>query len=292
MTTQSRDFEAPKGARCSEHPDRPARYRCPRCGRYACAFCWDESTSRCRLCASGDSLKAAVRLPFEDGSQPFISRVIATLASAFNPQETARCFSACEPTLALRFLLISALPLSLATGVIPHTRTLVFGPGLQVDFVGQVSGSEIALDILRAMLFQLLFDGIVITALVLPFASLAKSYGNIQSATGAIGTVFYRYWLIPGAMLISYLAFWVLPDARIGIFAEFVISVLALYFIVRAMWLTARLTYSVGTVWSIAVVGVPWIIVLLVIALVLPLLASSLGITPEEALKQYEKTAI
>jgi len=134
------------------------------------------------------------------------------------------------------------------------------------------------------MIFQLLFDGILITALVLPFASLTKSYGNTQNAYGAIGTVFYRYWLLPGAMLISYLAFWILPDENIGLATEFVLSILALYFFVRSMWLTVRLTYGVGTIWSIAVVGVPWIIALLAVALVLPFLASSLGVTSQEAL--------
>lgn len=288
MASHLRDIEAPKGARCSEHPDRLARFRCPSCGRYTCAFCWDESTSRCKSCASSDSSNATIRLPFEDTSKPFLSRVTATLASAFNPRETAGGFSTCDPTFALRFLLLSALPLSLVSGVIPHTQTLVFGPGLSVELVGQVGGIEIAIDVLRAMFFQLLFDGITITALVLPFTSLAKSYGNTQSAVGAIGTVFYRYWLIPGAMLISYLAFWILPEVGIGLFIQFVLSALALFFFIRAMWLTARLSYGVGTVWSIAVVGVPWIILLLVVALVLPFLQSSLGITPQEPIKQYE----
>ncbi len=293
MSTHSRDLEAPKGARCSEHPDRSARFRCPRCGRYTCAFCWDESTKRCRFCVSGDSSKAVVRLPFEDSSRPIVSRVTATLASAFSPLDTARCFSTCEPVLALRFLLLSAFPLSLAAGVIPHTRTLLFRSGFHVHLVGRVSGSEIALDVLRAMLFQVLLDGIVVTALLLPFVSLAKSYGNNQSSHGAIGTVFYRFWLFPGAMLISYLAFWILPDENIGSPIQTVISFLGLYFFGRAMWLTARLTYGVSTLWSIAVVAIPWIITLLVIALVFPLLASSLlGAIPQEAMRQYETTTI
>jgi hypothetical protein len=233
-----------------------------------------------------------MRSPFENTLQPFVSRVTATLASAFSPKESSGCFSTCDPTFALRFLLLSALPLSLAAGVIPHTRTLAFGPGLSIKLVGEVGGIEIAMDVLRAMLFQLIFDGILILALVLPFASLAKSYGSTRSTYGAIGTVFYRYWLIPGATLISYLAFWFLPDANIGLAMELVVSTLALYFFVRAMWLTARLTYEIATVWAIAVVGVPWIVALLVIALVFPLLATSLGITPQEVLRQYETTAV
>lgn len=222
-------------------------------------------------------------MPFEDAALSFWTRVIETVRTAFRPRVTALGFAACRPLSALLFLLISALPLSLAAGVIPHTRTLLFGPGLRISLVGSYRPIEIAFDIVRAMIFQLLFDGIFIAALVIPFASLAKSYGGTKGTSAAIGTVFYRYWLIPAAMLLSYISFWIFPDVRIGFFVELALSALALYLFVIAMWSTARVTYAIGRIWSIAVVGVPWVIVFLVVALVIPVLASFLGLAQNSA---------
>jgi hypothetical protein len=276
----------PEGARCAEHPDRPATYRCPGCGRNVCSFCWNDDVSHCRTCGESGPREKASAVPFEDTSRSLPSRIVSTFAAAFRPQENALGFARCRPAFALRFLLISALPLSLISGVIPNTKTLLFGPGLHVNLVGTPADLDIVVDVLRAMVFQLLFDGLLLAALVFPFVSLARSYGRPQCASSAIGTMFYRYWLVPAAMAGSYISFWISPDEKIAAVAGFVISILALYFLIRAMWSTARIPCAVGPLWSIAVVGVPWVLSFIVVALVVPILARVLGIVSQEALLQ------
>jgi hypothetical protein len=279
-------LKPPEGARCAEHSDRPATYRCPGCGRYVCSFCWNDDESRCRTCVESGPQEKTVSLPFENTSLSLFSRIVSTFATAFSPHETALCFAQCRPAFALRFLLISALPLSFVSGVIPYTSTLLFGPGLRVDLVGAPTHVDIIVDVLRAMLFQLLFDSLLLAALALPFVSLAKSYGRPRCASSAIGTMFYRYWLVPAAMAGSYISVWISPDEKIGAVAGFVISILALYFLIRAMWSTARVSCGVGPLWSIAVVGVPWVLSFLVVALVVPALGRVFGIVPPETLPQ------
>jgi len=275
----SDDQRAPDGARCNEHPDRPARYTCPRCGCYACAPCWHQTASLCNACVGRDPLQAAQPPPFENRSLSLPGRVLSTLRAALYPRISASSFARSRIQAAARFFLITALPMSALSGVIPHTRTLLFGPGLQVELIGRPGQMEIASDVALAMLVQLVFDAITLLALALPYVTLTRSYGRPGATNAAVAMLFYRAWLIPAASLLSFAMFWVMPAITLSIALTLVVSSLAMVLLVYAMWSTARLTGGIGRPLSIVVVGVPWVLAIVVSMVLTPALIALFGLT-------------
>jgi len=132
MQPSEPDHSAPEGTLCSEHPDRPAAFKCPRCGRFACIFCWHAFSMRCEFCLRIDPASAAPPVAWESGQGSVITRYFATLASAMSPVHTAPAFAHSEVAPAVRFFLLSALPVAALSGVIPYTKTLMFGSSMQV----------------------------------------------------------------------------------------------------------------------------------------------------------------
>jgi hypothetical protein len=273
MPPDSPDHRAPDGAHCAEHPDRAAHFTCPRCGSYACLPCWHPSVSRCQQCLNRDPTEAAPPLPWEREGVSLPVRFFATLATALRPVRSAPAFAHDNVPAALRFLLLSVLPLALLAGVIPHTRTLLFEGDFRVKLVGHPSSVGIALDVARAGLVEVGLTAVQLGCLLLPFLSLVRAYAHPQRKHAALRVLCYRMWLLPAALLFFYLAVWALPTPDPALLQQtppmgwlLVLSVrlLGTVLLILAMSATARLACGLGPWMSMVVVMVPVMLLLLV----------------------------
>jgi len=84
--------------------------------------------------------------------------------------------------------------------VIPHTRTLLFSGNMAVRVIGHPSGVEIGFDVLRSMLVGLAINAAQLACLLLPYASLVRAYAPARRAA-AQRAIYYRFWLLPAALL-------------------------------------------------------------------------------------------
>jgi hypothetical protein len=270
MQEREPDHSAPEGAVCAEHHGRPAAFTCPRCGNYACIFCWHALSSRCDACLKRDPAAAAPPLAWEARAGSVFTRYFGTLASAFRPVRSAPAFARREVGPALRFFLLSALPMAALAGVIPYTKTLMFGSSLAVTIQGHPSNGEIATDVVRAMLIQLGLFALDFAALALPFTSLVRAYAEKTKRPAALRALLYRSWLLPGATLLFYAAVWLLPAGPtpetaspfLGIVVTVQLTLNAL--LLLSMRATARFACGISPLLSYTVTAVPlvvWIIV-------------------------------
>jgi hypothetical protein len=266
MTGTDPDHSAPEGAFCAEHPERPAVFTCPRCGNYACLFCWHAVSERCDPCLKRDPVAAAPALPWETRDGSFFGRLIGTLASAFRPVQSAPAFARPDVRPALAFFLLTAIPLAALAGVIPNTKTLMFGSAFDVSVLGHPSRGAIAIDVVTAMVMQLLSFGLDFVALAVPFTSLIGAYAPAERRPAALRVLFYRSWLVPGAMLLFFLGLWMLPGGAkpqeptqllpmLGI-GQFLLNVLFLI----SMRATARLACGISAVLSFVVTAIPLVV--------------------------------
>jgi hypothetical protein len=200
------------------------------------------------------------------------------MAAAFRPGSTASSFARCRIDPAVRFALITALPLSALAGVIPHTQTLLFGPALDLQFIGQPTDAQIAVDILRAMLVQLILDTTVLLALGLPFVSLVRSYGGPEGDRAALATLLYRAWLIPGGALVNYLALWVLPESEFTFGLFLMVLIVFQVLLVYAMWSTSRTVCEISAPLSVVIVSVSCVLAIVVLMVVGPVVVKLFGL--------------
>jgi len=266
MQQHDAPHSAPPGAACAEHPERPATFTCPRCGNYACLFCWHAIAERCDTCLKRDPAAAAPALAWETQQGNVVSRFLRTLTSAFQPVQTAPAFARPGLRPALLFFLWSALPMAALAGVMPRTKTLMFGSSFNIVVQGHPSLGAIALDVALAMLLQVLAFGIEFAALALPYTSLLRAYAAPSRSDAGLRVLFYRSWLAPFAMLAVYLLAWMLPieanpqePPRIYQFllvGQLMLNILLL----SSMRATARLACGVGALLSFVVVAIPLIV--------------------------------
>jgi hypothetical protein len=197
-------------------------------------------------------------------------RYFATLGSAFRPIQSAPAFARLDVAPALRFFLLTAVPMALLGGVIPYTKTLMFGSSLSITVQGNPTGAEIATDIVRAMLIQLGLFTLDFAALALPFTSLVRAYAEEAKRPAALRAMLYRGWLLPGATLIFFASLWLLPG---GSTPETATPLLPLIVTVQltfnallllTMRATARLACGITPLLSFAVTAVPLVIWVLV----------------------------
>lgn len=272
MNSEAPGSGAPEGAHCAEHPERPAQFTCPRCGSFACIACWHGAVARCARCLRRDPTEAAPPIPWEAEGRSWLGRYFATLASALSPVRTAPAFARPDVRAALRFALLTAVPLALLAGIIPHTRTLMFEGNFGVRVLGHPSEVEIVLDIARAAAVQLGLSGAELLALMLPFVSLVRAYApNRQHAAARV--LLYRVWMLPGAWLLLYATFWLLPatDAAsltngqkmLVVVMELLLTAIVPVLLFVAMGATARMSCGLGPGISIIVVAVPAVLLFL-----------------------------
>ncbi len=255
---------APEGATCEEHPDRAALVRCPRCGGDACLACWHHAVGRCVRCLAKDPTAGSPPVPFEDRNKNVVARFVGTLAGAFRPTATSNAMARAEIRSALLFAAIVAVPLAALRGVIPYTRTLLFGDAFHVETVGSPSSSAIALDVARAMGLSVAEMAILFFALTIPFASLSRAYGVIPGHRAALRLMLYRAWLLPLSFdgIVFHLAIFASPNGVVSWVALVarLVEVAPLVALFIAMRSTARLAYGVGPFISLAVVLVPLVL--------------------------------
>lgn len=276
----SSDHSAPEGAHCAEHRERPAQFTRPRCGAYACAACFHPSIERCQACLAIDPTAAVPKLPWEQPDKSALARYFGTLLSALSPLRTAPAFAHDDVPSALRFMLRSALPLALLAGVIPYTRTLMFEGNFAVRIIGQPSGAEIALDVVRAMLAQVALTGAQLLALLLPFASLVRAYAPARRHA-ALRVLLYRIWLLPAALVLYYAVVWMMPTPDAATLQQappltwvlvLGVRLLGSVLLMMAMGGTARMACGLSPLLATVVVLVP----VLLLALVEP--AATVGV--------------
>ena len=260
------NHSAPSGAVCAEHRERPAAFTCPRCGNYACVFCWHTVAERCDACLRRDPAAAAPPLAWEtlDGSS--LRRFVATLGTAFRPVHSAPAFARPGLSRAIWFFVLSAVPLAALAGIIPNTKTLMFGSALSLVVQGHPTQIEIAADVALAMLMQLGSFALDFVALAVPFTSLIRAYTPEELRPAALRVLLYRSWLVPCATLLFFVGVWILPAGprpeeptpllTLLVLAQFVLNALLLV----AMRATARLACGIGALLSFVVVAVPLVV--------------------------------
>lgn len=268
---------------CAEHPDRLAHYVCPRCGAFACLSCFHPAVARCERCVGRDPADAAPPLAWERPDGTPWSRYLATLASAFSPVRSAPAFARGEVATALRFALLTALPLAALAGVIPHTRTLLFRGDFVVELIGKPTAQQIVLDVAQAALLQVGLTLVSVAALLLPFTSLVRAYAPGKQVAAA-RVLYYRAWLLPAALAFFYLVVWVSPippgladpaatDAvpqapPLAVAVALIVRMIAPVLLFVAMSATARLACGLGPLMSFVVVAIPIVLMMLAEGLV------------------------
>jgi hypothetical protein len=260
------EHSAPEGAVCAEHHERPASFTCPRCGNYVCLFCWHSVSQRCDACMKRDPAAAAQPVPWETQHGSFVARYFGTLVGAFRPVATAPAFARPGLRHALVFFVLSAVPLAALAGVIPNTKTLMFGSVFSVIVQGHPSSGAIALDVVLAMLLQLASFGLDFLALAVPYASLVRAYAPADRRPAALRVLLYRSWLAPCATLLFFLGLWMLPPGSRPDEPTHLLPALALLqfvfnlLLLISMRATARLACGIGALLSFIVVAVPLLV--------------------------------
>lgn len=265
MQDREPDYSAPEGAVCAEHHERPAAFTCPRCGNYACLFCWHPVSRRCDACLKRDPAAAAPPIAWEASQRSLIVRYLQTLASAFRPVLSAPAFAQPAQRPALSFFLASALPFAALAGVIPHTKLIMFGNTLTVKLQGSPTTEQLALDIALAMAIQLGLFACDFAALALPYVSLVRAYAEPDKRSAALRVLLYRSWLVPAATLIYYLGLWMLPAATADGVTPMWPVLVALQLLLNALILvsmraTARLACGIGPMLSFTVTAIPFVV--------------------------------
>lgn len=250
---------APQGAACADHPERPAAFTCPRCGNYVCLFCWHPVAERCDTCLKRDPAAAAPALPWETQQGGELERFLRTLGGSFRPLHTAPAFARPGAKRAIRFFLLTAVPLAALAGIIPRTKTLLFG-NFNVLPQGSPTDAEIALDVLSAMGMQLWAFTVEFAALALPYVSLVRAYAPAERHGAAMRVLLYRSWLSPFATLVMNVAAWLLPssgaaDGLPRYMEPFAIAHMLLHLmLLSSLRATARLACGVGSLLSYVIV--------------------------------------
>lgn len=296
MSDDERQAEpAPEGAHCAEHPERSALVTCPRCGSYACLGCWHNAVNRCHACLLRDPMPP---VPWADPERAWPARLLSTLAGAFRPTSSAVGFARGEWTRAISFALITFLPLSLMSGIIPFTHHLLFGGRFHVSIAGDPTWAELAIDVAQAAGFGLLFALVKLVCLTVPYLSLTRAYGNqALESRPARQVMLYRAWLLPlGGIngLVLGLMYWTLPfdptaglgEGAMGILSA--ISLLPLLLLLWSMTATARVAGS-GPLASMVVVIVPFLLMMFAEPMLVDALSPWLPDT--EALRQAAEAA-
>jgi hypothetical protein len=278
---------APAGAGCHRHPERPALARCPLCDRDACLFCWHDPFERCEACLAEAPAAAAPPVPWEDPAvRPLRRRLWATLATVARPTASAPAFARHDVGHAVRFALLTVVPLALLRGVIPYTHTVLFGDRFAIALRGEPDAGLVALDVVRAMGLSALLVAAGALALGLPFVHLAGAYGSALGRRAALRVLLYRGWLLAlagfdpagraaGSGLLFSVALWGMPtDTPMPVFQFFylvdaVVPILLLLFSMRA---TARFAAGTGAVASFVLTLLPFVLLYAVQGALLELL--------------------
>jgi hypothetical protein len=233
----------------------------------ACLACWHHAIGRCVRCLRKDPTAGSAPPPWENRALPFVARFAKTFVDAFRPTSTANGLARPELGPAIVFAVITALPFAMLRGIVPYTKTLLFGFDFAVAVQGGAGSSEIAIDVARAAGLGVAVTAAQLLALALPFASLARAYGAIPGHRAAMRLMLYRAWLLTVSMngVVYYFGVWASPEAHVEIIATALkvfelFPAVALFIAMRA---TARLAHGVGPFMSMVVVFLPLVLLVL-----------------------------
>lgn len=284
MADPENDDDGPElpleGATCSVHGDRPAFRICPACHQNACLACWHPSISRCHACLTKDA-KTFPAVPWEDRSRSLLGRFVLTLWSALSPDSGAPGFARESDTSGAVFAVLTIVPLGLLSGIIPYTRTLLFGPALEVRVIGGADSTAIAIDILVAAFTGLLVTVVLWLAVALPYVSLSRAYADRGIATAPVRLMNYRGWLIPLFLSLYTELFWVLPTptATMAMLVQ-LLAVLPIILLLAAMRSVARMGSGAGPLATMAILMVPLTLMFASQLLLEPLAPTATELTP------------
>jgi len=254
--------QAPEGSVCRAHPEIPAVATCPRCGNHACMVCWHPSVDRCDTCLKRDPSEAAPPLPWEQPTLSFPARLLGTIATALSPVKSAPAFGRDELQPALSFWLLTFVPLSLLSGVIPYTKTMEFSGPFVIKLQGTPLPDQaaIVMDVLQASLIGFALCLLQWVVFAAPYVSLARAYSDPRRRNVPLRTMLYRGFLIPAQQVIFMLLAWAFvargaPEAQVAFLM--LLSLVPLVLLLWTMWSAARLGAGVGPLMSFVVVVVP-----------------------------------
>jgi hypothetical protein len=155
-------------------------------------------------------------MPWEDRARSALGRFWGTFGNALAPMRGVPALCSPAVTPAFTFALLSALPMMLASGIVPYTRTLTFGPSLRTAPTALASEIPLWVDVLMSMGMGGAVTLIAQLSWALPFTSLLRAFSDPRvpaELVRAIGVRFalYRAWLVPAGLLAMNLAIWALP---------------------------------------------------------------------------------
>jgi hypothetical protein len=281
------DDEGPElpldGATCSVHGDRTAFRVCPGCQRNACLACWHPSIARCHACLVRDQLSFPP-IPWEDPQRGPIGRWLMTIASALSPETSATGFARDAHTNGVGFGLVTFVPLALVAGVIPYTRTLLFGPSFEIRITHGADENAIALDVAMAALTGLLVATVSFAALALPYVSLSRAYADRGVASAPVRLMSYRGWLVPLQMTLSSLLPWVLPAPATdtaALLTHVLAPMVPIVLLLASMRAVARMGSGAGPIATFAILIVPLSLMFISQAMLAPLAPNAAELEPQ-----------
>ena len=247
-----------EGANCSVHGDRTAFRVCPTCGANACLTCWHPSISRCHACLVKDA-KTFPQVPWEDRTRTLVGRFVFTLFSALSPDSGAPGFARESDTTGAVFAVLTLVPVGLVSGIIPYTRTLLFGSSFEIHVVPGTDQHAMAMDVLVAAFTGLLVSMLSWLAVVLPYVSLSRAYADRGVATAPVRLMNYRGWLIPLHLALTSILPWCLPtplSAEAYLLSQ-VLALVPIVLLLAAMRAVARMGSGAGPIATFAILMVP-----------------------------------
>lgn len=276
MADPDDDDEGPEipleGATCAVHGDRPAFRVCPMCTRNACLACWHPSISRCHACLQRDA-KTFPQPAWEDRSRTLLGRYVFTLLGALSPESSAPGFAREADTSGAVFAVLSLVPVGLLAGIIPYTRTLLFGPAFEIRVVGGADPHAITIDVLVAAFTGLFVSVVSWLAVALPYVSLSRAYADRGVATAPVRVMNQRGWLIPLHLLLSAALPWCLPapPTELAVLLAQLLSIVPIVLLLAAMRAVARMGSGAGPLATIAILIVPITLMFVSQAMMVPL---------------------
>jgi hypothetical protein len=204
-------------------------------------------------------------MPWENPTLGFVGRYWGTLGNALAPAGGVPQLCAGRLSPALSFALLSAVPLMLAWGVVPFTKTLLFGGGFHVTRTPDATKFPLWIDVTRAMGVSLGMSLLAQLAWTLPFISLLRAFADPRippqlSRLTAERFSLYRAWLVPGGLTLLYLLAWTMPNPEQPGFLAALASFACLVAPVWMMFIGAQATaraFGASTLGSLAVALVP-----------------------------------
>jgi hypothetical protein len=156
------------------------------------------------------------------------------------------------------FALLTFTPLALLAGVIPFTRTILFGSSLAITHIGTPTDTEVALDVLVASLLGLGVALLVWLAGAVPYVSLSRAFADRGQPSAPVRLMMYRGWLVPAfAVLFSFLP-WVVPGGS----AEYaqLLAMVPIVLLLASMRSVARMGSGAGPIAAIGIIVVPFLL--------------------------------